>query len=237
MSFYSWFAERQISGFGAKRRRRTEKLKMDMILKHLKAEKVSMLEIGPGIGWFAAEADKEGFSYEAIEPAEPLRKILVDQGLDVIDGMTPPIPKDECNYDLVYSDQVLEHFPTYTKALGFAQECHRVLKKDGLLCLIAPNYLTQREFFFEIDYTHNYVTTERRMIQLVNDAGFEVIQTAKNIGPAVGPLRWLQLFLCWLLALRPVGALFNMIKMGGLLHSLKKNLFETIILIARKREK
>lgn len=235
MSFYSWFAERKITGFGAKRRRRTEQLKMRTVKPFL-PDKVRMLEIGPGIGWFAAEADEAGFEYEAVEPAEPLRKILTEQGLNVIDGMTPPIPKESGQFDFVYSDQVLEHFPTYTKAFEFAQECRRVLKPGGILCLIAPNYLSQRSFFFDIDYTHNYVTTHRRMNQLVTDAGFEIVRGLKNIGPATKLLRSLMLIPCWILGWTPVVWLFSTFRLSGVLHSLRKNLFETIILVARKKD-
>ena len=235
MSFYQWFAERRITGLGAKRRRRAERLKMRLLRPHL-TEKPRVLEIGPGTGWFAAECSAAGFDYEGIEPSEPLRRELLEAGLDVVDGMTPPIPKPDGRFDLVYADQVLEHFTDHARALEFVRECARVLAPGGLLCLIAPNYLTQREFFFEIDYTHGYPTTERRMVQLTTDAGLEPLRTVRNIGPAVGPLRWLQTFAGWILGWRPMGVPFALLGLDGLLHSLRKNLFETIILIARKAE-
>lgn len=233
MSFYTWFSERKITGLGAKRRRKAEELKMKACKPFL-PERVKMLEIGPGIGWFAAEVDKAGYDYEAVEPSKPLREMLVEQGLNVVDGMTPPIPKDDGAYDFVYSDQVLEHFPSCDKAIGFAQECNRVLKPGGILCLVAPNYLSQRSFFYDIDYTHNYVTTHRRMLQLVKDAGFEVLRDFKNIGPSTGIWRTLQLIPCWIFGWTPVVWLFSIFRLSGVLHSIRKNLFETIILVARK---
>jgi hypothetical protein len=129
---------------------------------------------------------------------------------------------------------VLEHFPTYTKALEFTMECRRVLKSGGILCLIAPNYLSQQSFFFDIDYTHNFVTTHRRMNQMITDAGFEILKGKKNIGPATGLLRTLQLIPCWILGWTPVVWLFSIFRLSGLLNAVRKNLFETVIIIARK---
>lgn len=234
MTFYTWFAQQHITGYGAKRRRRAERLKMESVKPFLPAQ-VRMLEIGPGIGWFAAEVAKEGFAYEAIEPTTPLREMLVQQGLNVIDGMTPPIPKPDTTYDFVYSDQVLEHFPTWREAYEFVRECNRVLKPGGVLCLIAPNYLSQGSFFYDIDYTHSYVTTHRRMNQLITDAGFEILRGKKNIGPATGFLRSLMLIPCWILGWTPVVWLFSTLRLSGVLHSLRKNLFETVIIVARKK--
>ena len=55
------------------------------------------------------------------------------------------------------------------------------LRRDvshGGLC---PDYLKERTFFWDVDYTHNFVTTERRCRQLFNDNGFVVERLVRSI--------------------------------------------------------
>ena len=52
-----------------------------------------------------------------------------------------------------------------------------------------PDYLKERAFFWDIDYTHNFITTERRVRQLLYDGGFEVARVVRSIGAATGPAR------------------------------------------------
>ena len=52
-----------------------------------------------------------------------------------------------------------------------------------------PDYLKERQFFWDVDYTHNFVTTERRIKQLFNDGGFEILHIERAIGLATGVKR------------------------------------------------
>ena len=52
-----------------------------------------------------------------------------------------------------------------------------------------PDYLKERGFFWDIDYTHNFPTTERRVRQLLYDGGFEIERIVRSIGIATGPAR------------------------------------------------
>ena len=42
-----------------------------------------------------------------------------------------------------------------------------------MLFVVVPDYLKERGFFWDVDYTHNFVTTERRVRQLLYDGGFQ----------------------------------------------------------------
>jgi predicted SAM-dependent methyltransferase len=48
------------------------------------------------------------------------------------------IPFADMEFDVVYHSHVLEHFPK-SKALPFLQECHRVLKKPGIVRIAVPD--------------------------------------------------------------------------------------------------
>jgi len=85
-----------------------------------------------------------------------------------------------------------------------------------------------------VDYTHNFVTTERRVRQLLYDGGFDLPQVVRSIGAATGLRR----------DLLAAGALFT--NLPGLdtasrytgtedvLFRVRKNLFETLEFVARK---
>ena len=59
----------------------------------------------------------------------------------------------------------------------------------GIFFVVVPDYLKERQFFWDVDYTHNFVTTERRMKQLFNDGGFEILHMERAIGLATGVKR------------------------------------------------
>ncbi len=91
--------------------------------------------------------------------------------------------------DVVYADQVLEHMSGIDAARQFVAEARRVLKPGGMLFIVVPDYLKERAFFWDVDYTHNFVTTERRVRQLLYDGGFDIRQIVRSIGAATGVKR------------------------------------------------
>ena len=88
--------------------------------------------------------------------------------------------------DVVYADQVLEHMSGIDAARQFTAEALRALRPGGVFFVVVPDYLKERTFFWDVDYTHNFVTTERRMKQLFNDGGFEIEHIERSIGVATG---------------------------------------------------
>ena len=101
--------------------------------------------------------------------------VLKKKGLKVIESWTPPMPMADATADVVYADQVLEHMSGIEEARQFTAEALRSLKPGGVFFVVVPDYLKERQFFWDVDYTHNFVTTERRVRQLFNDGGFEIL--------------------------------------------------------------
>jgi predicted SAM-dependent methyltransferase len=65
---------------------------------------------------------------------------FISTGKDVIAyDLTKGIPFDENTFDLVYHSHLLEHFPK-TTAETFMKECHRVLKPQGILRVVVPDF-------------------------------------------------------------------------------------------------
>jgi SAM-dependent methyltransferase len=193
-----------------------------------------MLEIGPGKGSLALTAVEAGWRYRAVEASPILIQELRTLGLAVIEGWAPPIPADAASCDVVYADQVLEHMSGIDAARAFVAESLRVLRPGGVLFVVVPDYLKEREFFWDVDYTHNFVTTERRIRQLLYDGGFQIEKVVRSIGAATGFKRDLLAAGALFTHLPGLNTLSRYTGTEDLLFKIRKNLFETLEFVARK---
>jgi SAM-dependent methyltransferase len=140
----------------------------------------------------------------------------------------------DASCDVVYADQVLEHMSGIDAAREFVAEAHRVLRPDGVFFVVVPDYLKERTFFWDVDYTHNFVTTERRVRQLLYDGGFEVSEIVRSIGAATGVRRDLLAAGALLTNVPGLNTLSRYTGTEDLLFRVRKNLFETLEFVARK---
>jgi len=151
----------------------------------------SALEIGPGRGVFADVCLEKGVKYCAIEPNKQMAASLEKRGAHVICAMVPPLPALDKEFDTVVMINVMEHMNSMQDALQISRQISRILKPKGRLVICSPDYLNLRHNFFNCDFSHNYVTTRRRLKQLLVSAGFENIKSCYLSGPMSG-------FLCFL---------------------------------------
>jgi SAM-dependent methyltransferase len=231
-TFYRWFSERKLTGAGAARRRRIEEARLALVMRH--ARLGEMLEIGPGQGSLARAAVANGWKYRGIEASPVLTETLRGQGFDIAQAFTPPIPASDLSADVVYADQVLEHMSGIDAARAFVAEARRILRPNGIFFVVVPDYLKERGFFWDIDYTHNFITTERRVRQLLYDGGFEVVQLVRSIGLATGPARDLLAAGAILANVPGLDPLSRYTGTEDWLFRIRKNLFETLAFVARK---
>ena len=233
-TFYRDFSERQksVTGFGKARRDRTERSRLGLVMRY--ARPGDMLEIGPGKGSLALAAVEAGWRYRAIEASPILIADLRAKGLEVIEGWAPPMRAADASCDVVYADQVLEHMSGIDAAREFVAEALRVLRPGGILFVVVPDYLKERGFFWDVDYTHNFVTTERRVRQLVYDGGFEVLTVVRSIGAATGVKRDLLAAGSIFANIPGLDTLSRYTGTEDLLFRVRKNLFETLEFVARK---
>jgi SAM-dependent methyltransferase len=231
--FYRTFSEKKLTRAGGARRERIERARLGMVMRHMQPPG-RMLEIGPGQGGIALLAREAGWTYSAVEPSGILANQLRAQGFEVAEAMTPPIPAADASQDVIYADQVLEHMSGIDAARGFVSEGWRVLRPRGLFFIVVPDYLKERGFFWDIDYTHNFITTERRVRQLLHDGGFEVIDFVRSIGLATGLSRDLLAGASMLANLPGIDPLSRYTGTAELLYKVRKNLFETLAFVARR---
>jgi SAM-dependent methyltransferase len=232
-TFYRTFSEKQLTGLGGARRGRIERTRMALLLRY-RQPPGRMLEIGPGQGTLAALAVEAGWQYSAVEPSAILAEQLRARGLSVIEAFTPPLPAADASVDVIYADQVLEHMSGIDAARALTAEARRALTAGGVFFVVVPDYLKERGFFWDIDYTHNFPTTERRVRQLLYDGGFEIERVVRSIGVATGVLRDGMAALALLANIPGLDALSRYTHTEELLFKVRKNLFETLTFVARK---
>ena len=232
-NFYRWFSQQNLTRFGRARKARTERRRLGLLARHA-APPGAMLEIGPGHGSFAEAVIAAGWGYRALEASPALAEALRARGIDVVDAWVPPIAAADASCDVVYADQVLEHMPGIDAAREFVAEARRALKPGGMFFVVVPDYLKERTFFWDVDYTHNFVTTERRVRQLLFDGGFELQTTVASIGAATGLTRDLLAAAAVLPNLPGADTVARRAGASDFLFRVRKNLFATIEFIARK---
>ena len=232
-TFYKTFSEKSLTTYGAGRRSRIERHRLDLLHRFVKAPG-AFFEIGPGHGTLGELAVKDGWDYTAVEASPILMDVLKKKGLKVIPAWTPPMPMADASANVVYADQVLEHMRGIDDARQFTAEALRSLKPGGIFFVVVPDYLKERQFFWDVDYTHNFVTTERRVKQLFNDGGFEILHVERAIGIATGLQRDLLAAAAVFISIPGVDAVSRWTKQEDLVFKIRKNLFETLTFVARK---
>jgi len=232
-TFYKSFSEKTLTSYGSGRRGRIERHRLALL--HRFADPGGqMFEIGPGHGSLAEQAVAAGWDYTAVEASPILVDVLRRKGLRVIDAWTPPMPMADASADVVYADQVLEHMSGIDAARAFTAEALRCLRPGGLFFVVVPDYLKERTFFWDVDYTHNFVTTERRVRQLFNDSGFHTLHVERSIGVATGVGRDALAALALLVNVPGVDALSRYTGTEEFVFKVRKNLFETLTFVAQK---
>jgi SAM-dependent methyltransferase len=232
-TFYKSFSEKKLTTYGSARRGKIERHRLALLHRY-KPPTGEMFEIGPGHGTLAEQAVEAGWRYTAIEASPILVEVLKKKGLRVIESWTPPIPIPDAGADVVYADQVLEHMSGIDTARQFTAEALRALRPDGVFFVVVPDYLKERTFFWDVDYTHNFVTTERRVRQLFTDNGFDILHVERSIGTATGFRRDALAAGALLVNFPGIDTLSRRTGTEELLFKIRKNLFETLTFVARK---
>jgi SAM-dependent methyltransferase len=128
----------------------------------------------------------------------------------VVSAVVPPVPDLGGTFDVVVMNSVIEHMNTMVDALELSKQVLAMLRPGGRFVLYAPDYANWRHHFFIGDFSHSYITSWRRMEELLISAGFDRIegcyQTATSGARALpGLAAWLPFG--WLDVLFPTAGL------------------------------
>lgn len=138
------------------------------------------IEIGLGTGQFTlALGIKEG-----IEPAENMRKIAFERGIDVMDGTAENLPYKDMHFDFVLMASCISYFTNVKQAL---REARRVLKSGGSLIIgfieknspIGKMYEEKRQT--SVFYKQATFYTVENLIAELKSAGFTKLEFRQTL--------------------------------------------------------
>lgn len=127
------YSEEFFSGMLPQARKR-----MDILVPRLNAKTARILELGCGCGVLASVVhEMTGSVIDGIEYSRTGISVAKKHGVRAVYAdLNRRFPYKDNSFDLVYSDQVLEHI---LKTDHFFAESKRVLKKNGVMLVITPN--------------------------------------------------------------------------------------------------
>ena len=143
---------------------------LSLIENYLSSAALKLLEVGAGICVFSLFLKSEGFNVTALEPAangydffDIMKKVILEH-YDFLNLIVLPIKAEELGkaheprhqYDLIFSNNVIEHIPNFQLALDAMFCC---LSNDGLVIHTCPNY----SFPYE---PHLSIPVLKRMIKI-----------------------------------------------------------------------
>jgi hypothetical protein len=135
----------------------------------------SICEIGVGFGELASYCRRNGIKWIGIEPNERLRGDLIDEGFKVYDAMMPEFPEIEESFDAIFAGHFIEHLNNLAEVMQFLAACRETLSSQGgkYLILLYPDIEKCGPIFWH-DYTHSFVTTKKRIDDLLFDLDWRI---------------------------------------------------------------
>ena len=148
---------------------------LKLALRDLDHAPKSILEIGPGHGYFAEHCRDAGFTYEFCDTSPAVLSKMSELGFRGHLGLVQDVAPNLGKYDMIWMSHVLEHSPTWLAAREMVSTCQDLLSEEGLVVVIGPDALSWRREFWNVDWSHGYPTTVRNVSQLLNDVGLKNI--------------------------------------------------------------
>lgn len=133
-----------------------------------KKKKINVLEVGAGWGFFAELISSRNFTVTTLEIEKNRRNFHSLLGLKTVTSFEDALKK-QLSFDLIYSNQVLEHLPNLKDTFDF---CSKLLNKGGYFVAEYPSfnniihYLNFKKSFFK-----DKRTKAIEHLQLISDKG------------------------------------------------------------------
>jgi SAM-dependent methyltransferase len=196
------------------------------------------LEFGPGRGHFAREVLSRGWEYCAVDGSPSVVRLLRKEGIQVIQAFVPPLPEEAGDgYDLVLMEHFIEHMDSPATARDLVDSVYQSLSQNGLILIVAPDFLVHRANFWDCDYTHSFVTTVQRLRQLLLDCNFEVCYSGyETLGMQNSFLTWLISVLTNLIFVTRFPQLISLLFKGSadLSNKWKNVLLRSCVIVGQK---
>ena len=138
-------------------------------------DKSNLLEIGCGRGEILRHFKKLGLEVEGIDLSPESPNFNKDINVTVMNIETEKLPYADNYFDIVYSKSLLEHLIDPDK---FMKEVYRVLKPDGILLTLVPDWESNYKIYFD-DYTHKTPFSKLSLEHILAIHNFEKINVYK----------------------------------------------------------
>jgi len=148
---------------------------LTLALEDLRQKPKSVLEIGPGHGYFAEHCRAAGFAYEFCDTSPAVYSKMNELGYCGHLGLIQDLATKLGKYDMIWMSHVLEHSPTWLAARDTVSTCQELLSDEGFVVVVGPDALSWRREFWNVDWSHGYPTTIRNVCQMYNDVGLKSI--------------------------------------------------------------
>ncbi|AFY33300.1 bifunctional 2-polyprenyl-6-hydroxyphenol methylase/3-demethylubiquinol 3-O-methyltransferase UbiG [Calothrix sp. PCC 7507] len=138
----------------------------------------SICEVGIGDGHLARYCRENGIEWTGIEPSNQSRNAAIADGFKVYDGMMPVYPEISEEFDAIVASHVIEHLNNVHEAQEFLQASQKILRSHGgrYLILLYPDIEKWGDFFW-VDYTHSFVTSKKRIEDMLFDNNWQIIRS------------------------------------------------------------
>ncbi|OGL48169.1 MAG: hypothetical protein A3H37_04400 [Candidatus Schekmanbacteria bacterium RIFCSPLOWO2_02_FULL_38_14] len=149
------------------------KLALHLINKFNLRKEDKLLEIGCGRGDFLEAFRHFGVDVYGVDLCDSSVKTLCHLGVKKVDISKDTLPFDDNSIDIIYHKSLLEHFYSPEHLM---KETYRVLKPDGRVIILTPDWISQMKIFYE-DFTHCRPYDTTAVGDLLRISGFSEIQT------------------------------------------------------------
>ncbi len=180
-----------------------------------------LVDVGSGRGEFLREFALLGFDASGVD-RELSSERRYPEAVHLANLETDRLPYEDASVDVVFNKSVLEHTWNISHLLG---ECHRVLRPEGLLISLVPDWKAQWSHFYD-DWTHVRPFTLVGLRECLMSHGYEVTHAE----------RFRQLPLLWKRPyLKPLADLTTLLPDGWKTHKWVRFSKEWMLLaVARK---
>ncbi|OGG03872.1 hypothetical protein A2W14_05015 [Candidatus Gottesmanbacteria bacterium RBG_16_37_8] len=132
-------------------------------------KQINLLELGPGKGYFYEACQKwdKKISYHAFDRNDLILKSLNIKS--VFKGKAPNLPLFKKKFDIIFSAYLIEHLKSGEEVFELIRKCKKNLSPGGLIVFLAPDALSLKMEFWNMDYTHSFPTTKRNVAMAFYD--------------------------------------------------------------------
>jgi len=202
----------------------------------------TILDLNAGFEGIYKEIDLSKVEYISLQQNPNVQSFLEQQKISVKKWYIPNIPLDNNSVDYVLCTAFIEHLPTYIDALNLLIEIKRVLRPQGKILVIFPNYLSLKKIFYE-DYKHGWVTTKKRLTDMLLDCHYNICGYRYTIGwitmrmnPITAIIRFAISIAMCILSLNFTERFLGMLKLDNLGTKVKKTLLEQVVIEAEVKK-